>query len=94
MNKCAALALLFLALGFTACEKDKLIEGEPGLTLSKTFVLADGKDEVVMKVTVGGVDVTENATFYKDELSYDGNTFSTNKAGDYVFYAVYNNQNT
>ena len=94
MNKCAALALLFLALGFTACEKDKLVEGEPVLTLSKTLVLADGKDEVVMKVTVGGVDVTKNATFYKDELSYDGNTFSTNKPGDYVFYAVYNNQNT
>lgn len=90
-NKLTAFALLLVALGFTACEK-KLIEGTPVLTTSSELILADGKETLVMKVTVNGEDVTEDARFFVNNLLHDGNTFATSKSGDYAFYAEYNSQ--
>ena len=92
-NKLVAFALLFVALGFTACEK-KLIEGEPVLTASTNLILANGEESMTMKVTVNGEDVTEDARFFINDLLHNGNTFATSKSGNYAFYAEYNNQRT
>lgn len=93
-KKLAAFALLFTAFGFVACEKQELIEGEPVLNVSTNMLLANGTDEVVMKVTVEGVDVTKDAAFYLNEMPYGSNVFTTTTAGNQVLHAVYNNKRT
>ena len=88
-TKLAAFALLFAAFGFTACEKE-LIDGDPVLTASENLILADGKEAVVMTVTVNGEDVTEDARFFVNNILHNGNTFTTSTPGRYTFYAEYN----
>lgn len=93
-KKLAAFALLFAAFGFVACEQQELIEGEPVLNVSTNMILANGTDEVVMKVTVEGVDVTKDAAFYLNEMPYGSNVFTTTTAGNQKLHAVYNNKRT
>ena len=73
-----------------------VIEGEISLTSDADQLRSDGVDAVTFNVTVtdgqGKVhDVTEHAEIY---LSYEkkplaANVFTTQKEGEYVFYAVY-----
>lgn len=90
-KKLMSFALLLTAFSFVACEKG-IVEGEPVLSFSSDFMLANGTDKLVMTVTVEGEDVTEDAIFFLNELPHNGNTFSTSTAGNYTFHAVYNNQ--
>ena len=92
-KKLAAFALLIAALGFTACEEE-LIEGTPELTVSTNLILADGKEELALKVTVNGEDVTKYARFFVNNLLHNGITFTTATPGNYTIYAEYNKQQT
>lgn len=93
-NKMAAFALLLTTFGFVACNEQELLEGDPVLTISTNMILANGTDQAVMKVVVEGVDVTEDAAFYLNEMRYSGNVFTTTAPGNQVLHAVYNNKRT
>lgn len=102
MNKFRILASLALVVGLVwACdapveEAVPVIEGEISLTSDANQLRSDGIDAVTFKVSVtdlqGSVhDVTEYAEIY---LNYEkaplaSNVFTTEKEGEYVFYAVY-----
>ena len=94
-------SLVFAAGLLCACDKPveevvPLIEGEISLASDADQLRSDGVDAVTFNVTVtdgqGKVhDVTEHAEIY---LSYEkkplaANVFTTQKEGEYVFYAVY-----
>ena len=94
-------SLAFAAGLLCACDKPveevvPLIEGEISLASDADQLRSDGVDAVTFNVTVtdgqGKVhDVTEHAEIY---LSYEkkplaANVFTTQKEGEYVFYAVY-----
>ena len=95
-------ASLVVAAGLLwACDKPAeevvpVIEGEISLTSDVDQLRSDGVDAVTFKVSVtdaqGAVhDVTEHAEIY---LNYEkkplaSNVFTTQKEGEYVFYAVY-----
>lgn len=84
-----------------ACDKPAeevvpVIEGEISLTSDVDQLRSDGVDAVTFKVSVTDVqgvvhDVTDHAEIYlnyeKSPLS--ANVFTTEKEGEYVFYAVY-----
>lgn len=61
------------------------------LSVSKNAILADGKDVIEFSVMYGGEDVTADAVIRSvtDGKTLDGSTFSTFKAGTYVFEASY-----
>ena len=94
-------SLAFAAGLLCACDKPveevvPLIEGEISLASDADQLRSDGVDAVTFNVTVtdgqGKVhDVTDHAEIY---LSYEkkplaANVFTTQKEGEYVFYAVY-----
>ena len=84
-----------------ACDKPAeevvpVIEGEISLTSDVDQLRSDGVDAVTFKVTVtdgqGTVhDVTEHAEIYLnyEKMPLTSNIFTTDKEGEYVFYAVY-----
>ena len=91
-----AAAGLLWACGNPAEEIVPVIEGEISLASDAEQLRSDGVDAVTFKVTVtdaqGAIhDVTEHAEIY---LNYEkkplaANVFTTQKEGEYVFYAVY-----
>ena len=73
-----------------------VIEGEISLTSDADQLRSDGVDAVTFKVSVtdaqGAVhDVTEHAEIYLnfEKKPLASNVFTTQKEGEYVFYAVY-----
>ena len=92
----AVAAGLLWACGNPAEEIVPVIEGEISLASDAEQLRSDGVDAVTFKVTVTDVqgmvhDVTEHAEIY---LNYEkkplaANVFTTQKEGEYVFYAVY-----
>lgn len=61
------------------------------LTSDKTTIAADGVETVVFTVTYDGADVTGEASVcIKDVACLGTNSFSTEEAGVYLFYATYN----
>lgn len=90
INALFALALLF---GAASCvEEEKQLEGKPVLSVSSDIIVADGVEELVLTVKVGGVDVTADSKIYVDNQVLEGNRFSTTTAKDYDFFASYNAQ--
>lgn len=101
--------VLILLLGgwsLSSCDEYPFLSGEEGteqdtittekaiLYASVSEIMADGKDEVILSVKVGDVDVTDSACFYVDDELMETNRFSTSNAGSYKFYAVYKGVNT
>ena len=87
------IALLSLAVGFTACEEVQPVDNhdyEVVLSATKSAILADGQESVNFEVTVDGV-VTEEAMIIclNDNTVLRDAKFSTTKAGEYRFVASY-----
>mgnify|MGYP003439838300 CR=1 FL=1 len=83
---------LVALLGIVACEPQPPVDPSQALLLSadKLIIVADGVDTTTFKVT--DKDKNEvNATilFADTKEALEGNTFKTNYAGEYVFYAKY-----
>lgn len=92
---CILAAVMGILPFLTSCEEESKVE-HPGLWLSadKTTITADGEDMVTFTVTLDDVDVTSQCTFCNQENCYPGNTFSTTTAGEYVFHATYQGENS
>lgn len=83
---------LVALLGIVACEEQPPVDQTQSLLISadKLIIVADGKDTATFTVT--DKDKNEvNATiiFADTKEALEGNTFKTNYAGNYVFYAKY-----
>lgn len=83
---------LVALLGIVACEEQPPVDQTQSLLISadKLTIVADGKDTTTFTVT--DEDKNEvNATiiFADTKEALEGNTFKTNYAGNYVFYAKY-----
>lgn len=83
---------LVALLGIVACEEQPPVDQTQSLLISadKLTIVADGKDTTTFTVT--DKDKNEvNATiiFADTKEALEGNTFKTNYAGNYVFYAKY-----
>lgn len=92
----AVAAGLVLACDTPVEEVVPVIEGEISLTSDADQLRSDGVDAVTFKVSVtdaqGAVyDVTEQAEIYLnfEKKPLAANVFTTQKEGEYVFYAVY-----
>ena len=92
---CILAAVMGILPFLTSCEEESKVE-HPGLWLSadKTTISADGEDMVTFTVTLDDVDVTSQCTFCSQESCYVSNTFSTTTAGEYVFHATYQGENS
>ncbi len=88
---CILAAVMGILPFLTSCEVE-----HPGLWLSadKTTISADGEDMVTFTVTLDDVDVTSQCSFCSQESCYVSNTFSTTTAGEYVFHATYQGENS
>ena len=84
-----SLAVLISGLSFTACQ-EKALEGDLILSVSSKIIVADGVDELVLTAKIGDVDITHEAAFYINNSPMSGNTFTTEKPGEYTFFASYN----
>lgn len=89
LNSLLSLAVMVSGLCFTSCE-EKELQGDLILSASSKIIIADGSDELVLTAMVGDVDVTKEATIYVNNAPMSGNTFTTQKAGEYTFFASYN----
>ena len=96
MTSFAVATGLLWACGNPAEEVVPVIEGEISLDSDVEQLRSDGVDAATFTVTVtdaqGEVhDVTEHAEIYLnyEKSPLDANVFTTEKAGEYVFYAVY-----
>ena len=71
----------------TATEPDKVVE----LTADKSEIVADNADMVTFIVKVDGVDMTTECTItnLNYEAVIEGNTFTSDVAGEFVFVATY-----
>lgn len=71
----------------TATEPDKVVE----LTADKSEIVADNADMVTFTVKVDGVDMTTECTItnLNYEAVIEGNTFTSDVAGEFVFVATY-----
>ena len=71
----------------TATEPDKVVE----LTADKREIVADNADMVTFTVKVDGVDMTTECTItnLNYEAVIEGNTFTSDVAGEFVFVATY-----
>lgn len=83
---------LVALLGIVACEEQPPVDQTQSLLISadKLIIVADGNDTTTFTVT--DEDKNEvNATiiFADTKEALEGNTFKTNYAGNYVFYAKY-----
>ena len=80
---CILAAVMGILPFLTSCEEESKVE-HPGLWLSadKTTITADGED------------MTSQCTFCDQGNCYPGNTFSTATAGEYVFHATYQGENS
>ena len=89
--------LLFMLLtiaGFVACDSNEpSFEPKLQLIVDKAEIVANGEDCVTFAVKFDGKDVTSDATihFADSHEALEGNTFKTKYAGEYEFYAKYNN---
>ena len=79
-------------LGIVACQKEVAHEVQQTLTLNadKSEITADGSDIVTFTVTNDKAEVVTDATIYfaATNEALEGNTFKTNYAGEYKFYAM------
>ena len=84
------IALLWLAVGFTACEPSTPNDPETKLTLSadKGEITADGADFVTFTVNVAEAQII----CLNDNSVLSSNKFSTATPGEYRFKAAYNGQ--
>ena len=83
-----SLAVMICGLSFTACQ-EKALEGDLILSVSSKIIVADGVDELVLTAKIGDVDITKDAAFYVNNSPMSGNTFATEKPGEYTFFASY-----
>ena len=89
------LALLSLAVGFTACEEPNNIPEDKdyvvALSATKGEIAADGVDTVSFETTIDGVVTSEGVQIIclNDNFVLGGMTFSTTTAGEYRFKALY-----
>ncbi len=89
------IALLSLAVGFTACEQpEQPADKECNVVISatKSEILADGVDSTTFEVTVDGV-VTDDALVIclNNNSVLQNAKFATTQAGEYRFVASYKN---
>lgn len=60
------------------------------LSADRKEIVADGQDAVEFTVKADGMVVTSSSRIFSgDDISLDGNVFTSSVAGEYVFYAVY-----
>ena len=69
--------------------------GEPYIRASKSEIVADGNDAVTFTVFLGEEDITSQSDIWYEvgtnsSQVVDGASFTTTTAGDYRFFAVYN----
>ena len=98
------LTLLLCGVNLTSCDELGFLQGaegneteEPNTPIVKGLVLytsssvfvADGQEELVVTVEFDGVDVTDLASLYVNNTPMSSNIFTTQKPGDYKFYASY-----
>ena len=98
------LTLLLCGVNLTSCDELGFLQGaegneteEPNTPIVKGLVLytsssvfvADGQEELVVTVEFDGVDVTNLASLYVNNTPMSSNIFTTQKTGDYKFYASY-----
>ena len=89
--------LLMSALMLVSCEKtggdDTSMDAGFFVTLDKNVIQSNGEDEVNLKATLDGKDVTAEAIFYlvsgKNLTPMTSNIFTTDKVGTYSFRASY-----
>lgn len=87
-NTLFTLAVMISGLSFTSCNEPE-VEGQLVLTASRKIIVADGNDEVVLTAKLGDMDVTQEAFIYTNNTPMSSNVFTTQKAGDYKFFASY-----
>lgn len=78
----------------SAPEEVPVIQGDIVLTSDTDQIRCDGTDAATFTVTVTDSegkkhDVTQYAEIYVDSQALSTNVFTTDKEGDYVFYAIY-----
>ena len=98
------LTLLLGGLSLSSCEEFGFMQGAEGneteepntpivkglvLYASSSVIVANGQEELVVTVELDGVDVTDLASLYVNNTPMSGNIFTTQKTGDYKFYASY-----
>ena len=89
------IALLSLAVGFTACEEtnpDTPDTKTITLSANKSEIMADGVETVSFEATVNGVVTSDGVQIIclNDNSVLSASTFKTTAAGEYRFVAVYN----
>ena len=89
LNSLLSLAVVVSGLCFASCA-EKELEGDLILSASSKIIVADGSDELVLTAKIGDVDVTKEAAIYVNNAPMSGNVFTTQKAGEYTFFASYN----
>ena len=89
LNSLFSLAVLVSGLCFASCA-EKELEGDLILSASSKIIVADGNDELVLTAKIGDVDVTKEVALYVNNTPMSGNVFTTQKAGEYTFFASYN----
>lgn len=95
------LSTAFMTIAITGCGGSETEGGNAtgsgiSISIDKTFILSDGTDYVTIKVeqalSDGSLlDITDEAEIYvnNERQPLSSNKFSTDKAGEYTFYAVY-----
>ena len=98
------LTLLLCGVNLTSCDELGFLQGAEGnetedpntpivkglvLYTSSSVFVADGQEELVVTVEFDGVDVTDLASLYVNNTPMSSNIFTTQKPGDYKFYASY-----
>ena len=98
------LTLLLCGVNLTSCDELGFLQGAEGnetedpntpivkglvLYTSSSVFVADGQEELVVTVEFDGVDVTDLASLYVNNTPMSSNIFTTQKTGDYKFYASY-----
>lgn len=90
-NLIRLLSLFILPAGlFISCDGEDTPAIEIEITADKTSIVANGTEVMTFTVkTTDGSDVTDQATFYVDNIQLTDNTFTTLKQGSFGCYAEY-----
>lgn len=91
-----SLLFIFVLAGFlSACKKTTTTTPDPKttsviLSADKTGFFSGGQDKITFSAKLPtNESVTESSDFYVDGVKIAGNTFSSNVAGEYSAYAIY-----
>lgn len=99
VTKMSCLLALLLSIIIVSCSDSNNPDPKPAIpvlkmTVDKSIIKADGIEQAKFSVTIDGSEIKKTVTIFPkgDSIALQGMSFSTEQAGSYTFYAMYDEQ--